>query len=181
MDSQLAQKANGNLRTTKDPRDLRPEAACQRLRECQDQRNACEAIREIVSNLLGCEEMALFQFDPKRARLSLIWSFGIEPKTLHLPEMFRGSAFSGVLAGEAYIDRTSGDPELVGHGEKASAFVPIRFNGETAGVLVLLRLLPQKMKIDELDRGLLAVVSREAGKPLFGCGPSGPARGERNQ
>jgi GAF domain-containing protein len=181
MDSPLAQKANGNLRTIKDPRDLRPDAACKRLRECQDQHNACEAIREIVSNLLGCEEMALFQFDREQKRLSLIWSFGIELKAVHLPEMFRGSAFSGVIAGEAYIDHASGDAELVGHGEKASAFVPIRFQGKTAGVLVLLRLLPQKMRIDELDRGLLAVVSREAGKPLFGGKASGPARGARNR
>lgn len=153
-------------------------AARKRLRESTDQSDACEAIREIVSNLLGCEEMALFQLDRKQGRFSLIWSFGIEARTFHLPKVFVESALPGVMDGDAYIDDGLSDAEMGGHGEKASAFVPIKYRGETAGVLALLRLLPQKGKIDELDRGLFEVLSREAGKPLFSgtAGSPGPER-----
>jgi len=174
MDSYLAHREDTT--PTHGLGDLRPDAARTRLRECKDQRHACEVIREIVSNLLGCEEMALFQVHRKPARFSLIWSFGIPPAALRLPGFLNGSALSGVLAGHAYIDEGFCGANGIGRHGKASAFVPIRFNGKTAGVLVLLRLLPQKTKIDALDRGLLAVLSREAGKPLFGGRAGSPAR-----
>jgi hypothetical protein len=85
------------------------------------------------------------------------------------------------MEGDAYIDEGLSDAEMGGHGEKASAYVPIQYRGQTAGVLALLRLLPQKGKIDELDRGLFEVLSREAGKPLFGGTAGGPGRRERKR
>src|SRR5579862_3216829 len=42
--------------------DLRLTAARKRLAECSGQTDAIEAVREIVSNFLGSEEMALFDF-----------------------------------------------------------------------------------------------------------------------
>ena len=175
MGSYLAQDTSGRSSTTETLLDPRPDAACKRLRESRDQQDACEAIREIVSNLIGCEEMALFQVTHSRKRFSMIWSFGIERGKVHLPKLLSESALSEVIAGHAYIRDGFGVPETA-EGEKARAFVPIRFNGETAAVLVLLRLLPQKTKIDVLDRELFAVISREAGKPLF----SAASRGRQN-
>jgi GAF domain len=181
MGSCLTEKAGGNPHATEDLRDPRPDAARKRLRECTDQRDACEAIREIVSNLLGCEEMALFQFDRQQKKFSLIWSFGINQKTPHLEEMLREPALSAVIAGRAHIGNGDSEAQNPSQGETARAFVPIEFRGETAAVLVLLRLLPQKAKIDELDRELFAVLSREAGNALFGGAPSRPARRERKR
>lgn len=158
-----------------DRRDLRPDAARKRLRECRDQKDACEAIREIVSNLLGCEEMALFQLDRNHWQFSMIWSFGIDQSAFHLAGMIRKSAFRDVINGEPYIDEEPVNEETVSRGSKVSAFVPIRFKGQTTGALALLRLLPQKAKVDELDRELLAVLSTEAGQPLFGGGANGDA------
>jgi len=180
MGSCLTEKAGGNPRATEDLQDPRPDAARKRLCECTDQRDACEAIREIVSNLLGCEEMALFQLDGKHKQFLLIWSFGIEPKTCHLEELLSQPALSVVIAGEAYIVDGFGETQK-GRGQHGRAFVPIQFKGETAAVLVLLRLLPQKVMIDELDRELFAVLSREAGKPLFSGAPSRPVRRERKR
>jgi len=180
MESALIQKNGGNT-AVEELRDPRPDAARKRLRECTNQPEACEAIREIVSNLLGCEEMALFELDRKRGRFSLIWSFGTEAKTFHLPKMFVETALPGVLAGDAYIDEGFSDALMGGQGERASAFVPILFRRETVGVLALLRLLPQKAKIDEVDRGLFAVLTSEAGRPLFGNAESGRGRSERKR
>src|SRR5579864_7086237 len=50
--------------------DPRQDAARKRLRECSDHQQACEAIREIVSNLMGCEEMALLRLDCGSGRAS---------------------------------------------------------------------------------------------------------------
>jgi chemotaxis protein CheD len=181
MGGHLAEKEEGNPPATEDLVDPRPDAARKRLRECKSQRDACEAIREIVSNLLGCEEIALFQLEPKTRLLSLIWSFGIQPAASNLPKLFSGSASAQVIAGEPYIDEHCGSAEIGGQGEGAIAFIPIQVQGKTFGVLALLRLLPQKTRIDEQDLGLFAVLSKEAGKPLFGGTLKGRARRERNR
>ena len=180
MDSYLAPSENGSTTATREVRDMRPEAARQRLRECKDQGNACEAIREIVSNLLGCEEMALFAVNRKEGRLALLWSFGIEPKELRLPQSLDDAALCDVLAGHVRIPGP-GSVEKTGFATRVSAFVPVRFKGETAAVLVLLRLLPQKLHLDELDRELLAVISSEGGSPLFGGKAAGASRRERKR
>lgn len=175
MGGYLAEKAEGHSPATEVLVDPRPDAARKRLRECKSQKDACEAIREIVSNLLGCEEIALFQLEPKTLRLSLIWSFGIQPEASNLPKLFRDSAAARLIAGEPYID------EHRGNAGGAIAFVPIQVQGKTFGVLALLRLLPQKTRIDEQDLGLFAVLSQEAGKPLFDGILKGRARRERNR
>jgi chemotaxis protein CheD len=171
----FAHKNNGHSPVTAESSDLRPDAARARLGECHDQASACEVIREVVSNLLGCEEMALFQLDRKRGQLSLIWSFGVEPNKLHLGQHIGESALSGVLAGEPYIRESSANGVS---GERASAIVPIHVQNETAGVLALLRFLPQKTRIDTLDRELLSVLSNEAGQPLFGAAVNSSARSD---
>lgn len=148
--------------------DTRPEAALRRLRECKHRKQACEAVREIVSNLLGCEEMVLFQVKGRKSALSLIWSFGLEGNDFQLPESFKHSALTGVIAGGTYIH------EGCGHDTNGAvaAVLPIQFEGETAGVLVLRKMLPQKTKIDEIDRAVFAILSREAGQGLFGEQPA---------
>jgi len=151
------------------------------LRECTDRAGAFEAIREIVSNLLGCEEMALFQLNRKQNGLRLIWSFGIKSKPFRLPEMFRDFVLFGAIAGGTYVANESGEHGAPGRKKNVSAFVPIQFKGEAAGVLILLRLLPQKARIDELDRELFAILSQEAGEPLFGGATSCPAKQGRNR
>jgi hypothetical protein len=170
MNSYLAPREQGKWLAT-EIGDPRADAAQKRLRDSEDVKDACEGIREIVSNLLGCEEMALFEVDQKQQKLELIWSFGFQSKTAHVPHKLSDPAFAGVLAGEPCFDHVFGDT--------ASALIPIEFGGKTAGVLVLLRLLPQKTKIDELDRALLAVISAEAGKPLFGRHGSGTSERKR--
>jgi chemotaxis protein CheD len=175
----FAPREHRTLAAIEEQGDPRAEAARKRLRECNDQANACEVVREIVSNLLGCEEMALFEVDRRERKLALIWSFGVEPAKLHLPQRLSDSALSGVLAGEACIAQVCGHVGSAGEEDKASAFVPIQFGGKTAGVLALLRLLPQKTNIDRTDKALLAVISSEAGQPLFGR--SGLGKGERKR
>src|SRR5258706_14224512 len=58
--------------------ELKLEAAMFRLRHSADEADALEAIREIVANLLGSEEMGLYKVDEQKGVLWLYWSFGID-------------------------------------------------------------------------------------------------------
>lgn len=182
MDGHLTDKnAHRAASRTAEIIDVRPDAARRRLRECNSRMEACEAIREIVSNLLGCEEMALFHVKRDHEHLSLIWSFGVEPHACHFPKLFKDTALPCVMAGDHYIQHDGHHPGFHSHRSTVSAVVPIRFKGEVAAALALLRLLPQKPSIDEFDREVFEVLSNEAGEPLFGRSGSGPAGRERKR
>jgi hypothetical protein len=167
LDGHLTHKTGNNRAATTEVIDLRPDAARKRLRECSTQSEACEAIREIASNLLGCEEMALFHLQPRNTRLSLIWCFGVAPAACHFPALFKDAALPRVMAGEHYIQNDT-HHGAAAHRAPVSALLPIKFNGGIAGALALLRLLPQKPMFDPLDQQVFDVLSSEAGKPLFG-------------
>jgi hypothetical protein len=160
--------SSGKMKKCED--DPRLEAAQKRLRESVDQADAIEAIREIVTNLLGCEEIGLFTVrdgnEPGSSRL--LWSFGIDPHRHNTLDAFEQSALHRVLQGELHIARVAHD----GHGNHENspqrAFVPIYLHGRTVAVLVMLKLLPQKLGFDEADINLVKLLSSEAGRSLFG-------------
>ena len=44
-----------------------------------DRPSVLSSVQEIVTNLIGSEEMAIFEIDPAQGRLTLLASIGIEP------------------------------------------------------------------------------------------------------
>ena len=144
--------------------DPRLEAARTRLRESRDRADALEGMREVVTNLLGCEEIGLFSVE--NGKSIVLWSFGIDRQSATL-EAFRGPALSRVLRGEfqiVQITRQGADNDS----PFVQVLVPICRNESTVAVLVLYRLLPQKVSFDEADLKLLKALSEETGKALFG-------------
>ncbi|HXY06950.1 MAG TPA: GAF domain-containing protein [Terriglobales bacterium] len=149
--------------------DPRLDAARKRLRESVDQADTLEAIREIVGNLLGCEEIGLFTLGHANepGDSGLLWSFGIDPQEHRTLAAFDRSALERALQGEIHITTVAGD----GHGHQGNqpvrAFIPIRRSGRIVAVLVMLKLLPQKLGLDEADLNLVNLLSDEAGRLLF--------------
>jgi hypothetical protein len=146
--------------------DPRLEAARKRLRESAGQADTLEAIREIVSNLLGCEEIGLFTLGQANepAQSGLLWSFGIDPQEHGTLAAFDRSALHRALQGEIHVAPVASDGPS---NQPLRAFIPIRRNGRIVAVLVMLRLLPQKLAFDEADINLVNLLSDEAGRLLF--------------
>ena len=143
--------------------DPRLEAAQKRLRGSVGRADKLEAIREIVTNLLGCEEIGLFTVD--QAKSGLYWSFGIDPKQHETLKGFEESGMQRVMQGECHVEQTGGPGH---HGKRPRrVYVPIRSDGRTVAVLVMLKLLPQKVDFDEADHNLVKLLSDEAGRGLF--------------
>jgi hypothetical protein len=146
--------------------DPRLEAAHKRLRESNGQADALEAIREIVTNLLGCEEIALFTVG-QQGNSALLWFFGIDPHQHQSLDAFDKSILRRVLQGEVHIAQTDSNRHDNYRNQPLRVFVPIRLNERTVAVLVMLKLLPQKLGIDEADLNLVKLLSNEAGQCLF--------------
>jgi GAF domain-containing protein len=160
---------SGAKRSTPDAlNDLRLAAARRRLSESRNEEDAIEGLREIVANLLGCEEIGLFQIDRRTATFRLCWSFGIDLEHYDLLQALGKTAFQRVMGGECHIELLARD--RVGTGAKAQAFVPLRVANQTVAILAILRLLPQKLAFDRSDMELFKLLSDEAARPLFGAG-----------
>src|SRR4029077_10446107 len=57
-------------------------AASARLIQALDHGDVYPAIAEIIANLVGSEEVAIFHYDSSDQRFSLAWSWGIDEETL---------------------------------------------------------------------------------------------------
>jgi GAF domain-containing protein len=155
--------------------DLRLSAARKRLAESKDKEDAIEGLREIVANLLGCEEIGLFEVDTGSDAFSVCWSFGADLDHYDLSHALGATGLQRVLQGDCHIDATDCDRSS----GMAKAFVPIRVANQTIGILAILRLLPQKIAFDAHDMELFKLLSEEAANPLFGLNAhqaSTPAR-----
>jgi chemotaxis protein CheD len=145
--------------------DPRLEAAQRRLRESVGRAETLVAIREIVTNLLGCEEIGLFTLD--RGVSGLLWSLGVDPQQHGSLESFKECPLPRVLRGEYHVAQAAEEGQAGRSTPPLRVFIPIRLNQRTVGVLVMLKLLPQKTGFDEADLQLVELLSRETGKALF--------------
>ena len=143
--------------------ELRVAAARKRLANCRGQADAIEGVREIVSNFLGSEEMALF--DIRRGGALRLWSFGSEAEKFDLLDTLGQKGFRSIAQGECQVENACKDHATATG--RVQAFVPLRLEGQTVGVLAILQLLPQKAAFDAADMDLLKLLSEEAGKALF--------------
>jgi hypothetical protein len=139
-------------------------AARMRLQNSLDQADALEAIREIVANLLGSEEMALFRIDVKNAALWLYWSFGIDPNRFVVMDTIHDVQLERALAGETVV--LDPDERLKNIDDHVTALVPVLIDGVTAAVLVIFRLFTHKRGIDATDREILSVLSNCSGRAV---------------
>ncbi|WP_224360935.1 GAF domain-containing protein [Hyalangium versicolor] len=146
-------------------------AALQRLKDSREE-GMLELIEEIISQLLGCEEYALFAVEEDGQRLVPVAAMGLSLERFHALLVPQGIVGQVARHGVQYIvGRTSSigaGPHEVG----MTACIPLISRRQVMGVLVLFRMLPQKRGINEEDlelmdllseRGVAALVPRPKG------------------
>jgi len=136
--------------------------ATYRLHGSVDRTEVLSGIQEIIGNLIGCEEMLIFE--PDRAGvLSPVWSFGVDP-----------ADFAAVRVGEGTIGQVAASREMFLAAHPAarpgdlSACLPLCIEDELIGVLALFRLLPQKYEgLTTLDHELLNLLKTHGATALY--------------
>jgi hypothetical protein len=130
-------------------------AAIERLHGAPTRTDVVTAIQEIVVNLVGSEEFALFELTPDGRRLSPAHAFGV--KASSLKEIAVGS--------EAAAARD----EL-----RLAAFVPLKLGEKVTGAVAIYRLLAHKSALTDFDRELFSVLERHAALALHFRAPERP-------
>jgi hypothetical protein len=122
------------------------------------------AIREIVINLIGVEEMAVFKIDPGISTPQLIDWHGPTPAGhVSIDHHFIRSV---ALNGDIYIKNKRDTAEHRADRDLPVACVPLKVDGMVWGVVVIFRLLAQKDRLVGLDHQLFDLLSVQAGIAL---------------
>jgi hypothetical protein len=119
------------------------------------------ALQEIVINVIGSEELAIFE--RRGDRLALVQSFGIDPAPWREPAAPRG-ALARAAQGKLYVAGRDGPPEP--GDEDLTACVPLRVGDGVAGVIAIFRLLGHKPVLGDADHAIFDLLTSHAGVAL---------------
>lgn len=128
-----------------------------------DRERVIASIKEIVINLIGCEELAIWELDPAFDALTLIGSFGIDEAKWSAVPLGSGTVGNVALMGEPFVAGETGPHDLV-------ACIPLKLDERVVGAIGLFSLLPQKSGLESLDHELFDLLASHAASALYCTG-----------
>ena len=128
-------------------------AASARLLQAIEAGDVYEAIGEIIGNLLGSEEVAVFRYNSQT--FSLVWSVGVEKEAIQQFSLGAGVMGRAAHQGASQFSNRKLDMPVLPHESKLTACIPLKLDREVIGVIVILGLLPQKNGLEWADFELL--------------------------
>jgi len=139
-------------------------ASVSQLHQTEDTDEVIVVMKEIVANLLGCEEMGIYDVVPLGPVCTYVDGIGLDAdKFGTLPPAH--AVLRAALTSRDVVIIAEPMAEPV-HGRPLNAVVPL-LDGETVcGLVVLFSLLRQKPVLDEGDRDLLEAMAVHAGRAL---------------
>jgi hypothetical protein len=130
-------------------------AASVRLIQTLEQCDVFEAIAEIIANLIGSEEIAIFNYIPGTKTFSLAWSSGVEENTLHPFVSGAGMFGRAVEQGMSQFRERQPVASLLPREKNLTACILLKSSGGVVGVIAIFGLLPQKSNLEWVDFELL--------------------------
>ncbi len=139
-----------------------------RLHGTLEREEVLAAIREIVINLIGSEELAVFELDGSGAVLRLVSSFGLDQtRWRHVPV---GVGVIGRTAerGALYV-ASKGEPiaEPAPGEEALTACIPLLLDGKVTGAIAVFRMLEHKRGLEDVDHELFDLLAHQAATALY--------------
>ena len=153
--------------------------ASYRLHETLNRDEVIQVVQEIVANLIGSEEMAIFEM--QNGELKLLASHGIDAGNLQTTslDIKRDGRVHELIeeivrSGNCYVASSplEGQPSTEGTG--LTACVPLKVEGEVTGGIAVFRLLSQKRGLEPLDLELLDLLATHAAVALYCSGRNDP-------
>jgi hypothetical protein len=124
------------------------------------------AVCEIVANLVGSEELALFETEPRSGHIRLVAASGVDAALFDALEVGRGVIGGVAESGRPFVRREGGNG-TPGTESSITACLPLRVRTAVAGVLVIFRLLPHKGTLEERDLDLFDALSAHVAPALL--------------
>ena len=140
--------------------------ASYRLHATLDRGEALAIVQDIICNLIGSEEIAIFEADASGA-ISLAVSLGIEPAPFRSVPLGRGLIGRCARTGQMYLAGRDDDAGRRPEEQDLTACIPLHFEGQLLGAVAIFRLLPQKTGLVALDHELFELIATHAARALY--------------
>jgi nitrate/nitrite-specific signal transduction histidine kinase len=131
-----------------------------------DRQRVLNAIQEIVINLIGSEELAVFEMGEHHDRLTLAASVGIDQQIWSAVPINRGIIGHVASTGERFVEGVSPNLQLVRE-VAMTACIPLKLDEKVIGVIAIFGLLPQKQELAPVDHELFDLLATHAATALF--------------
>jgi GAF domain-containing protein len=129
-----------------------------------DRLRIVEAIKEIVINLIGSEELLVWERDGDLLRC--VGSFGVNEGEWDVVPFGEGIIGLCAETGERFIaGQTMLAPD--GREEALTACIPLKLDGRVVGAIAVFRLLPQKAGLAPVDHELFDLLASHAASALY--------------
>jgi nitrate/nitrite-specific signal transduction histidine kinase len=140
--------------------------ASYRLHETLDTQEVISVIQEIVVNLIGSEEMAIFELKRDGSALTLLSSLGIPAECYESLPLDSGLIGRAAVSGERIV-ASDCDPDTRSPRESdLTACVPLKVDGKVTGAVAVFRLLQQKPDLEPIDYELFDLLATHAATAL---------------
>ena len=127
-----------------------------------DRERVIAAVQEIVINLIGSEELAIWEVEEELNALSLIGSFGIDTDEWAGIPIGKGTIGMVAETGLRFIADAPADREAA-----LTACIPLKLDDKVVGVIGIFRLLQQKQGLEDIDYELFDLLGSHAASALF--------------
>ncbi|HWW82451.1 MAG TPA: GAF domain-containing protein [Vicinamibacterales bacterium] len=137
-----------------------------RLHGSIDHNDVLAAIHEIIINLVGSEELAVFELNPQGTMLIMSSSHGIDREPFEKVPLGAGIIGSCAASGRMYVhanaERARAGPEA-----DLTVCVPLIVEGVVTGAVAIFRLLGHKPDLEPIDHELLGLIGSHAATALY--------------
>jgi hypothetical protein len=138
--------------------------ASYRLHSTVERPDVLDGIQEIVINLIGSEELAIFERDRSSNAFVLVRSFGIVESKWQLVKACAGAIGDTLVSGEMFVAADgAGDDAL-------TACIPLKIGGEVIGAVAIFRLLSHKPALEPVDFELFELLGAHASTAFYCSG-----------
>jgi hypothetical protein len=141
--------------------------ASYRLHGSLEREDVLGTLREILINLIGTEEFAVFEAEPgnEGAPMQCATSFGVDPSVVESVRIGEGRLGEAIGRGVPYVP--PGQPVAIETGRPVTACVPLRVGNLTMGAIVVYRLLAHKPALEAADLELFNLLATHGATALY--------------
>jgi nitrate/nitrite-specific signal transduction histidine kinase len=139
--------------------------ASHRLQSALGRQEVFTALAEVMANLLGTEEFALFELDRVRSRLELTTCVGVDRAEHQNLALSPGLIGATASSGQRYRRGVGVEPTLASE-RHLTACEPLLVGDAVTGVIAVFGLLSHKPQLTQLDDQLLALLGVQVGTAL---------------
>jgi GAF domain len=150
--------------------------AIERLHDSLQRAKVCEAIEDIVINVIGGEQCALFEVDSNSACLNLISSVGVDPEPLREVGFGEGLVGRVAASGRLFVKRDGDLNDCALWEDTLNACIPLKYCGRLTGVIAIFGMQVEKVDFTPIDIEMFELLTKHGALALHAAEDAAPRR-----